>query len=214
MGFYLQPHVAAAKRHPGSDLPLPAGVGVGRRFYNPSIGRWVSRDPIGERGGRNLAAFVANRTPNYVDTDGRFVYPIIIRPPPFPLPPNRGTASECAELRKFIDEQRQIRDAYQKSIGTCAEPDFPFRTGKLADPGMAGCFRIPNRFIRSICLAHESCHWRHAVSLPVKVFCARKDKCEMLDILAREEVPCYDTGIGRGEDLYRQYCSDPEPDGT
>jgi hypothetical protein len=29
-------------------------------FYNPSTGRWLSRDPIGENGGENLFAFICN----------------------------------------------------------------------------------------------------------------------------------------------------------
>jgi uncharacterized protein RhaS with RHS repeats len=29
-------------------------------FYNPSAGRWINRDPIGERGGINLSAFAKN----------------------------------------------------------------------------------------------------------------------------------------------------------
>ena len=29
-------------------------------FYNPSTGRWLSRDPVGERGGLNLHGFAAN----------------------------------------------------------------------------------------------------------------------------------------------------------
>jgi RHS repeat-associated protein len=36
----------------------------GYRFYNPSTGRWVNRDPMGERGGKNLCGFVGNR-PTY-----------------------------------------------------------------------------------------------------------------------------------------------------
>ncbi len=32
----------------------------GFRYYNPETGRWLSRDPIGERGGLNLYAFVKN----------------------------------------------------------------------------------------------------------------------------------------------------------
>ncbi|MDI6774918.1 MAG: RHS repeat-associated core domain-containing protein [Verrucomicrobiota bacterium] len=31
------------------------------RIYRPGIGRWLSRDPIGERGGRNLYGFVGNQ---------------------------------------------------------------------------------------------------------------------------------------------------------
>ena len=32
----------------------------GYRYYNASTGRWLSHDPIGERGGRNLYAFTGN----------------------------------------------------------------------------------------------------------------------------------------------------------
>jgi RHS repeat-associated protein len=32
----------------------------GYRFYHPALGRWASRDPIGERGGLNLYGFVGN----------------------------------------------------------------------------------------------------------------------------------------------------------
>ena len=42
----------------------------GYRYYNPVTGRWLSRDPIGERGGLNLNAFVKNSAINYVDKLG------------------------------------------------------------------------------------------------------------------------------------------------
>ena len=42
-------------------------------FYNPSAGRWLSRDPIGERGGINLYAFVENDPVNEYDIDGRIL---------------------------------------------------------------------------------------------------------------------------------------------
>jgi len=32
----------------------------GYRYYNPSIGRWISRDPSGERGGVTMYAFISN----------------------------------------------------------------------------------------------------------------------------------------------------------
>jgi len=32
----------------------------GLRYYNPELGRWVSRDPAGEVGGPNLFGFVNN----------------------------------------------------------------------------------------------------------------------------------------------------------
>ena len=43
-------------------------------FYNPSTGRWLSRDPVAEKGGKNLYAFVANSPVSSVD-------PLGLRPP-------------------------------------------------------------------------------------------------------------------------------------
>ena len=40
-------------------------------FYNPSTGRWLTRDPLGERGGVNLQGFVHNNPLGIVDPDGR-----------------------------------------------------------------------------------------------------------------------------------------------
>ncbi len=40
------------------------------RFYLPSLGRWPSRDPIAERGGLNLYAYVENMVIHYVDSFG------------------------------------------------------------------------------------------------------------------------------------------------
>jgi RHS repeat-associated protein len=40
------------------------------RAYNPSIGRWLSRDPIAEVGGINLYAYVENNSVNLIDPSG------------------------------------------------------------------------------------------------------------------------------------------------
>ena len=42
----------------------------GLRYYNPSTGRWLSRDPIGEKGGKNLYAFLGNAPCGEVDAYG------------------------------------------------------------------------------------------------------------------------------------------------
>ena len=39
----------------------------GFRFYNPTTGRWLGPDPLQEKGGLNLYAFVENRPNSYVD---------------------------------------------------------------------------------------------------------------------------------------------------
>ena len=40
---------------------------AGHCFYNPSTGRWLSRDPISENGGHNLFAFPQNCPVNRID---------------------------------------------------------------------------------------------------------------------------------------------------
>jgi RHS repeat-associated protein len=42
----------------------------GYRFYHPALGRWASRDPIGERGGVNLYGFVGNGVSEDIDKYG------------------------------------------------------------------------------------------------------------------------------------------------
>jgi hypothetical protein len=44
----------------------------GYRYYNPQLGRWPSRDPIGEQGGLNLYGFVENDGVNNFDIVGLF----------------------------------------------------------------------------------------------------------------------------------------------
>jgi len=43
----------------------------GYRFYEPSLQRWVNRDPLGEAGGLNLHGFAGNRPSDVVDPHGR-----------------------------------------------------------------------------------------------------------------------------------------------
>ena len=47
------------------------------RYYNPTTGRWISRDPIGEEGGLNLYGFVGNDPVKQIDPDGRYVISLI-----------------------------------------------------------------------------------------------------------------------------------------
>jgi RHS repeat-associated protein len=52
-------------RHSASNLDLAV-----YRAYDPNLGRWLSRDPIGEAGETNLYAYVSNDASNAVDLDG------------------------------------------------------------------------------------------------------------------------------------------------
>jgi RHS repeat-associated protein len=61
---------AADFAHRFSTKPVDSVTGLlyyGYRWYDPVTGRWPSRDPIGERGGINLYAFVRNNGINWID---------------------------------------------------------------------------------------------------------------------------------------------------
>ena len=72
-----------------STKPYDEKIGLsyyGFRFYAPALGRWLTRDPLGEEGGINLYGFVGNNSINYIDPYGdQAVVPIL--PPPPPTPP-------------------------------------------------------------------------------------------------------------------------------
>ena len=55
----------STKWHEGNGL-----VYYGYRYYNPETGRWLNRDPIGERGGFNLFCATSNNLNNGVDPFG------------------------------------------------------------------------------------------------------------------------------------------------
>jgi RHS repeat-associated protein len=48
----------------------------GYRYYSPTLGRWLSRDPMEEPGGENLYAFVLNSPIDKIDPDGLAFYAI------------------------------------------------------------------------------------------------------------------------------------------
>jgi len=55
----------------GQFLDVDTGYyNYGYRYYSPELGRWLSRDPIGEEGGTNLYGLIGNRSINALDRLG------------------------------------------------------------------------------------------------------------------------------------------------
>jgi RHS repeat-associated protein len=75
MGYHLITEsgcAPGARSHvrPKTHTPLSRLQERGLRYYSPGLGRWVSRDPIGEWGGVNLSGALANNPPNRRDRLG------------------------------------------------------------------------------------------------------------------------------------------------
>ena len=83
----------------------------GYRYYSPVLGRWITRDPLGEAGGINLYGFVGNNPVNWIDpwglsravfdptTNSMYVYPgdtPDIQGPPQRFPASNRTSNPNA----------------------------------------------------------------------------------------------------------------------
>jgi len=75
MGYFLTsegenaPPLTVLAR-PKTHTPGARVSNLGQRFYSPNLGRWISRDPIGEEGGINHYIIVANDPLAHVDPLG------------------------------------------------------------------------------------------------------------------------------------------------
>ena len=77
-------------------------VYYGYRYYDPSTGRWLSRDPLEEIGGLNLYGFVQNNPQKYVDPYGLNWISIIRN---LPLPPDLIERIYAWLMARLVDNQ-------------------------------------------------------------------------------------------------------------
>jgi uncharacterized protein RhaS with RHS repeats len=80
---------------------------LGERFYNPGLGRFLQRDPIGIRGGRNVYAYVWNSPLRNVDPLGLTASPIDEPPgydigPIIPMPATPETAPGTGGVELYL----------------------------------------------------------------------------------------------------------------
>jgi RHS repeat-associated protein len=94
-----------------STKPLDATSGLyyyGFRYYNPSTGRWPSRDPLGERGGTNLYLFCENVPTSSIDRLGLDTIRI-----------NYGFDSTAQADKKTTDWTKKNTDNFKNTLTSC-----------------------------------------------------------------------------------------------
>jgi len=108
----------------------------GYRFYVPALGRWLTRDPIGEAGGINLYGFAENDPINSIDPDGLSVLIPAIREIPRIGQAVWGAAIGIAAglAAGAVDEERKrCLEVQKRCIEKCSDETLP--TGKRCDQG-------------------------------------------------------------------------------
>ena len=103
----------------GQFLDTESGLmNYGYRYYSPNLGRWLSKDPIGERGGINLYGFVSNSPTVSIDRNGLESwgpiggYPMAPSSPQGPspfeqlLPPLGPKENEKIDNKDWYDQNR------------------------------------------------------------------------------------------------------------
>jgi len=75
------------------------------RWYSPELHRWITRDPINERGGVHLYRFVFNRPVHLQDPYGESALPFPLTSVPPNTPPRpKPTPQSIEELQQQIQE--------------------------------------------------------------------------------------------------------------
>lgn len=108
----------------------------GYRFYDPVNGRWINRDPIGERGGRNLYNTVEGNLVNYVDILGmELVVPEELKKE---FDQARKYLNKCPEAKKLIDDLLDKEKTTKKIelTPTISTNNFNPMTKPDTDPGL------------------------------------------------------------------------------
>ena len=146
-------------------------VYYGYRYYDPGTGRWLSRDPIEEKGGLNLYACATNNLVNHIDVLGRCTLPPrICCPGARDLPCDQVCRKACSNgaLNGYFAYGGVVCNNGQACPCICGDPVNGWTTGLCPD-------------IDNIIMYHENLH-------------VKKTWCHTCGMFAAgpEDLPCTD----------------------
>ena len=93
----------------------------GHRYYSPRLGRWMTRDPVAEEGGRNLYVHAGNGPVNVVDALGLFAS---ILPRKQPNWHTRMTNDAYAKTTRKFSSSSYIKDIVAANTGVDVSSTF------------------------------------------------------------------------------------------
>ena len=115
-----------------------AGVIYGYRYYSPELGRWINRDPIGEKGELNLYNFIRNIPVDSVDILGFAAVPMPApSPTPFPIPLPPVFIPGTPENEMFVKDVLRMMEALKDLLSSNEpenEKEFFYAFGNRAFP--------------------------------------------------------------------------------
>ena len=128
------------------------------RYYDPEVGRFINKDPIGLLGGLNLYAYVANNPVNLIDPEGKFVFLLL-------APPVYTGAMALADLAiiggLWWTSQQALKSSKESTVETTSEPWQP----EQVNPCPQG---TPEDFIR-LCIG--GCRSKYSKDFFKRVIC-------------------------------------------
>ena len=170
-----------------SWLALPGSV---LAFYNPEAGRWLSRDPIAEKGGQNLYVFVGNSTLKRIDPFGLdYGWPVVPPPGypptlPHPTPepptdvPTNPPAIDCSRYANYKGSScvscggwgSRIKDRYPEKAQKVCEGFAKIYTG-APNQSNAACVATCLIDAEGLIQAFSNCSDRNCFRLLAHITC-------------------------------------------
>jgi hypothetical protein len=116
------------------------------RAYDASTGRWLSRDPIQEKGGINLYGYAGDNPVDFEDPSGLYIAPPPpVAPPPVLVPVTLAIIDVTAiiydvdQVAQIINSERDLQQMEFINEKQTEYSCYKARCNERPPPGLTGC---------------------------------------------------------------------------